>query len=83
MGHDEQCPRAFGYGHPNREAAISCGQNRAVMVFDGTIDADTTSIHPIPIPEAFARGKSTRRITVALAYDPPVRRQRREYLGGC
>jgi hypothetical protein len=28
------------------------------------------------------RGKSDRRITVALAYDPPVRRQRREYLAG-
>lgn len=79
---DEQCLRAFGYGHPNREAASSCGQNRVVMVFDGTMSVDATTIHPVPIPEAFARGKSTRRIAVALAYDPPVRRQRREYLAG-
>jgi len=38
-------------------------------------------IHPIPMPEAFVTGRSgTRRIQVVLAFDPPVRRQRREYL---
>lgn len=36
-------------------------------------------IHPIPVPIAFATGKADRVISVALAHDPPVRRQRREY----
>jgi hypothetical protein len=35
------------------------------------------------VPELFARGRrATRTIEVALAFDPPVRRQRREYLAG-
>ena len=52
------------------------------MVFEGVIQNHAALIHPIPIPEAFAIGRSGRSISIALAYDPPVRRQRREYLGG-
>ena len=52
------------------------------MVFDGELPTDTAAIHPIPIPESFARGRVDRRIAVSLAYDPPVRRQRRDYLAG-
>ena len=53
------------------------------MIFDGDMAVDTVVIHPIPIPELFAQGRSaTRIVQVALAFDPPVRRQRREYLAG-
>jgi hypothetical protein len=53
------------------------------MTFDGDMAVDTVAIHPIPVPEVFARGRSaTRTIQVALGFDPPVRRQRREYLAG-
>jgi hypothetical protein len=52
------------------------------MLFDGEMPSDTVAIHPIPIPPEFARGRRSRRISVGLAFDPPVRRQRREYLAG-
>lgn len=53
------------------------------MTYDGSMAVDTVAIHPIPIPEPFVVGRSnTRRIHVVLAFDPPVRRQRREYLAG-
>lgn len=52
------------------------------MTYEGTITADTVVIHPFTVPEAFARGGSWRTITAALAYDPEVRRTRREYLAG-
>jgi hypothetical protein len=74
--------RAFGYGAANRDMARVSGGNRVVMTFDGAIDADSVAIHPVPIPPDFARGRSPRRIAAALAFDPPVRRQRREYLAG-
>lgn len=77
---DEGRLRAVGYGRPIPELALDSDVNRVVMYFDGEIDADTVVIHPIPIPDPFARGRSQRRISVALAFDPPVRRQRREYL---
>jgi len=69
-----------GFGAPDERRAIESLQNRVVMTFDGEIEADTSVIHPIPIPEEFARGKSDRTIAIALAYDPPTRRFRREYL---
>jgi hypothetical protein len=74
--------RAAGYGQPHEELATASGGPRVVMIFDGELPTDTAAIHPIPIPDAFARGRADRRIAVALAYDPPVRRQRRDYLAG-
>jgi hypothetical protein len=72
--------RTFGLGTPSREMARESGGNRVVMFFDGRIEPDTVVIHPLPIPPDFATGRSPRRIAAALAFDPPVRRQRREYL---
>lgn len=72
--------RAVGYGRPAFDLATSSGGSRVVMYFDGELDVDTSVIHPVPIPEAFAVGQWERRVTISLAFDPPVRRQRREYM---
>lgn len=74
--------RVAGYGRPSERHVLESGRKRVAMTFEGAIAADTATIHPIPIPSVFARGRSARRITVALAFDPEVRRTRRDYLGG-
>lgn len=74
--------RAFGHGRPAVERATESGGNRTVLVYEGLIPVDDAVVHAIPVPEEFARGRSPRRIRVAIAFDPPVRRQRREYLAG-
>lgn len=75
--------RLYGYGHPDSDRAVSSDPQRVTMTFEGDMAIDTVVIHPIPVPEEFARGRSsTRTIRVSLAFDPPVRRQRREYLAG-
>ena len=74
--------RAFGHGQPTVERASESGGNRTVLVYEGVVPTDDAIVHAIPVPEEFARGRSPRRIRVALAFDPPVRRQRREYLAG-
>lgn len=74
--------RAFGYGLPDGRRAAESDRNRVALLHEGAMAIDTAVIHPIPIPAAFATGKADRVITVAFAYDPPVRRQRREYLAG-
>ncbi|WOF24615.1 S8 family serine peptidase [Microbacterium betulae] len=75
--------KIYGYGKPRRERAIASDQNRVTMTYEGTMSTDTVQIHPFPVPELFRRGSGGERaITVALAFDPPVRRQRREYLAG-
>jgi Subtilase family len=72
--------RLAGNGRPIEANALDSHRQRISMIFEGDIVADTATIHPVPIPEEFARGGSWRRITVALAFDPSVRRTRREYL---
>jgi hypothetical protein len=71
--------RITGNGQPVEASALDSGGPRVAMTFDGSIDPDTVMIHPVPIPEVFTRERSWRRITIVLAFDPPVRRTRREY----
>lgn len=79
---DDDLFRTVGLGLPRPDFVEESYTNRVVMVAEGEVPCDTALIYPIPIPEAFARGRSDRSISIALAYDPPVRRQRREYLAG-
>lgn len=73
--------RLYGLGKPTVDVARLSDEHRVTMTFDGEMAVDTVAIHPVPIPEAFAKTRSqTRRVRIAMAYDPPVRRQRREYL---
>ena len=73
--------QVYGLGRPTRERATSSGSTRVTMTYDGAMAIDTVQIHPLPLPDLFRRGNgSARTIAVALAFDPPVRRQRREYL---
>lgn len=74
--------RMAGHGRPLPMRALESGPRRVAMTFDGSMAADTAVIHPVPIPADFARGNSARTIVVALAFDPEVRRTRREYLAG-
>lgn len=73
---------ALGYGLPDEHCAVASDPNRVVMLHEGSLAVDTTVVHPVPVPPDFAFGKSSRSLTVSVAFDPPVRRQRREYLAG-
>lgn len=71
----------YGYGRPSTVPATESGPTRVTMTYDGRMPIDAVQIHPLPVPELFRRGSGGERtITVAVAFDPPVRRQRREYL---
>lgn len=71
----------YGNGRPSSRRSIDSEARRTTMTYDGAMPIDTVQIHPLPLPEIFRRGSGGERtITIALAYDPPVRRQRREYL---
>ncbi len=75
--------QAYGLGIPARDRALFSDGQRVTMTYDGSMPVDTVQIHPLPVPELFRRGSGGERsITVALAFSPPVRRQRREYLAG-
>lgn len=75
--------RVYGHGRPTTPSATASDASRVTMTFEGSLPVDTVQIHPVPIPDEFRSGsKRDRSIAVALAFDPPVRRQRREYLAG-
>lgn len=71
----------YGRGMPNKRRAVDSGGPRATMIYDGQTAVDDVQLHPLPLPDLFRTGSGTARtITLGLAFDPPVRRQRREYL---
>ena len=73
---------AAGSGRPDPDRAVTSDRDRVVLTHDNQLFVDTTVIYPVPIPEQFATGRWKRSIRVALAFDPPVRRARRDYTAG-
>jgi hypothetical protein len=51
------------------------------LIAQGTIRLDTLILYEIPIPDALRNALGKKRIIASLAFDPPVRRRRAEYLG--
>lgn len=83
LGEVHRRSRVYGHGLPSSARAISSDSTRVTMTYDGSMPVDTVQIHPLPVPEEFRTGSGRdRAIRIALAFDPPVRRQRREYLAG-
>jgi len=73
--------RICGYGRPSLDRARFSDENRVVLYSDSRIGRDNFHIYEIPIPDAFKDQPNHRMIEVVLAYDPPVRHSRFDYLG--
>jgi hypothetical protein len=52
-----------------------------VLLGQSELGHDRFHVYEIPIPEEFLAGRDLRTIEVTLAYDPPVRHSRFDYLG--
>jgi hypothetical protein len=76
----EQQRRLTGYGRVSAEHAEVSEDHRAVLVGEGEITIDDVHLYAVPVPFTFYRPGGSRRIAVALAYDPPVRVTRLDYL---
>jgi subtilisin family serine protease len=70
-----------GHGVPDVERALESEESRVVLVSEDRLGIDRFAVYEVPIPTDFQHTKGRRHIRVALAYDPPVRRTRKEYLG--
>jgi hypothetical protein len=81
IGGDVGILRVCGYGLPDAELALESGDRRVTLIAQGTITLDTLILYEIPIPEALRNALGKKRIIASLAFDPPVRRRRAEYLG--
>jgi hypothetical protein len=70
-----------GYGQVDEELAVTSSDRRVTLVAEGSLKVDHFRIYEVPTPDEFRKAKGEKRITVALAFDPPVRRRRLDYLG--
>ena len=82
ISNGEHAPiKVCGYGLPSETDAIQSRDRRVTMVYQGSIQIDRFDTFHVPIPDIFRDARGTRKVIVSLAYDPPVRRRRLDYLG--
>lgn len=70
-----------GNGIANVSSALTSDDSRVVFFAEDEIELDKFMVFELPIPEIFQTTNGEREIRVSLAFDPPVRRTRAEYLG--
>ena len=72
--------RVSGYGVPNIETAMYSADNRVTLVTQEEIEDDHFHLYELEVPDLFVSATGQRTLKVSLAYDPPVRGKRKEYL---
>ena len=70
-----------GYGIPNATLAATSDANRVVLYADDVIGMDRFFVYEVPVPREFSETRGPRAIRVTLAFDPPTRQTRVDYLG--
>lgn len=69
-----------GNGLVNPEFAAFSDDHRVILYAEDDLEIDHFAVYSLPIPETFQNG-GKRTIRVTLAFDPPVRRTRADYMG--
>jgi hypothetical protein len=77
---DDDILRVCGYGRPDKTKAIFSSDERVTLIAEDVIPLDAIHLYEIPIPDEFKSSSGKRQITVTLAFDPPVRHTRKEYI---
>lgn len=78
---EEQVLHALcGYGAPDFDRAATSTDNRVVLYSEDEVRPDAFHIYRLPMTECFTDVSGPRSLTVALAFDPPVRHRRFDYL---
>lgn len=72
--------RLGGYGRPDAARAAHSSDHRVVLLAEAAIPLDEVHLYRVPVPSSFFDPGGFRKLAVALAYDPPVRATRLEYL---
>jgi hypothetical protein len=73
--------RLTGYGMPNVERALHSTDQRVVLLAEDTLEEGHFHVYELTLPQEYVELTSRRQIRVTLAYDPPVRGTRRDYIG--
>ena len=71
--------RLLGYGFPDISEAVSCTPHRATLLGHGTISANETNVHRIPLPSSLEMVTDPRKVTVTVAWLSPVNSRHQTY----
>ncbi|RCV63862.1 Serine protease, subtilisin family [Methanophagales archaeon] len=71
----------YGQGLPNLDRASFSTTNRVLLIDERKIKLNDIDIYEIPVPNEFYKGTGRRTLAVTLAFDPPTRMRRKQYLG--
>lgn len=71
----------YGKGIANIKKLISSEDNRVVLYAEEALQPDYFAVYEIPITDIFKNTTGKKTIKVTLAFDPPVRHTRKDYLG--
>lgn len=72
--------RLVGYGSVDAELVEHSRRNSAVLLAEDVVAEDNWHVYSLKVPPAFLGGRGRRGLVVSLAYDPPVRSSRKDYL---
>ena len=70
-----------GYGMIDEDHALHSGDRRVTLVAQSSVPVDSFQLYEVPVPEEFRKAPGKKRVCISLAFDPPVRRRRAQYLG--
>lgn len=71
----------YGYRIPNLDKALYSEDSRVVFLKSNQIRIKKVHVYEIYIPEDFFIGNTEKKISVTLVYDPPIKRNRVDYIG--
>jgi hypothetical protein len=72
--------RLTGYGRVSAPRSETSTDHRAVLLNEAEIRLDEVHLYRVPMPRTFFTGGGRSSVTLSLAYDPPVRATRLDYL---
>ena len=72
--------RLVGYGVVSAQRIETSLANDTCLIASDVVEEDHWHVYGLPVPSTFLAGSGARGISVSLAYDPPVRSGRKEYL---
>ena len=73
--------QVVGYGKVNTDTLFRSTDDKVVLLAESAIENDSHQFYELPLPEDFLRSnRATRQIRVTLAYCPPVKTTRMEYM---
>lgn len=73
--------KVYGYGKPNFEQARFSTDRSVVLLRENSLHLDGVHVYYFYLPDEFIQTAGRKRLTVTLAYDPPVNKNRLDYLG--